>query len=183
MRWLCGVSKEGSGPSLQSHKRASADVRTGGAAVGARVPLAPSEEVTTQGSAQRVPKCTAWAGCGLRRSAELQSSNTTEEPLGQISPVSQGCFESRASWEEPGWLLEAISRGPGSLPALPTSGSLTQRTQSTERFCSLAQKMGPPSAPHLARSTLPTHPSRALLFSPRYFCINTRAKRRKTQLS
>lgn len=125
----------------------------------------------------------AWAGFGLQQSAEPQSFNTTKAPLGQIPPVSQGCFESRASREKPGWLLEAISRGPGSLQALPTSNSLTQRTQSTEWFCSLAQKRGPLCPPpRLLGSTLPTRSSRALLLSPRYFCINIRAKRRKTQL-
>lgn len=112
------------------------------AVVGARIPLAPSEEVTTHGSAQNVPRSRAWAGFGLQHSAEPQSFNTTKAPLGQIPPVSQGCFESRASREKPGWLLEAISRGPGSLQALPASNSLTQCTQSTEWFCSLAQKTG-----------------------------------------
>lgn len=138
--WLCDTSRVGSGPSLPSCKHASA-------VAGARIPLAPSEEMTTHGSAQNVPKCRAWAGFGLQHSAEPQNFNTTKAALGRIPLVSQGCFESRASREEPGWLLEAISRGPGSLQALPTSNSLTQCTQSTECFCSLAQKTGPPLSP------------------------------------
>lgn len=110
--------------------------------------------MTAQGSEHHVPKHRA--GIGLQCSASTQHRH-----LLAAFPVSQGCFEPCASREEPGWLLEATSRGPGS----PTRSS-TPSTPSTGWFRSLTHAESPPWPPTLLDGL---HPSSSFLTCPSSF--------------